>query len=381
MLAGLRPTAAEIVALTDGLGRVLAAPIDARLSHPATDVSSMDGYAVRVADGDAARRVIGTAPAGAPFGGGVGRGEAVRVFTGSVVPAGADAVVAQEDAGRDGGTVRCATPPAGQFIRRCGQDFAAGETLLAAGTRLGARALGLAAAANHPWLAVHRRPTVAILCTGGEVTWPGEALPPGGLPNANGPMLAALVAASGGVPLVLPTASDSADAVAAAVGRAAGAADLLITTGGASVGAHDAVQAGLAAAGCILDFWRIAMQPGRPMLHGRLGALPVLGLPGNPVSAYVCGLLFAAPAIRALAGEPAPRTVLTKARLGAALPANDARADYLRAMLADGLATPFPRQDSAMLRTLALADCLVLRRPHAPPAAAGDAVDVVALTF
>ncbi|HEX7389133.1 MAG TPA: molybdopterin molybdotransferase MoeA, partial [Acidiphilium sp.] len=293
----LRPTGGEIVALADASGRVLAAPVAARLTQPPHDVSAMDGYALRSADGAAGARlrVTGAAPAGHPFAGTLGSGEAVRVFTGSVIPDGADSVIVQEDTEPgDADVFLREAARAGRHIRRKGQDFREGETLLAAGRRLAARDIGLTAAANHPWLTVHRRPVIAVLATGDEIAMPGEAIPPGGIVSSNSHALAAFIRACGGVPLILPIARDDRAAIAAAA-EAVVRADLLVTSGGASVGAHDLVRAGLGDRGFAPDFWKIAMRPGKPLMFGKLGATPLLGLPGNPVSSLVCSLLFLAP--------------------------------------------------------------------------------------
>jgi molybdopterin molybdotransferase len=387
ILQALAPTAAETVPLAASGGRVLARPVHARLTQPPADVSAMDGYAVRAADAAAGAvlRVVGSAPAGHPFAGAVGTGEAVRIFTGAVLPAGADAILLQEDAEAAEGRVRVgeAVRP-DRWIRRRGLDFEAGELLLPAGRRLTARDVGLAAAANRPWLAVHRRPRIGILATGDEIALPGEPVPPGGIVSSNAHALAALVRANGGEPTVLPIAPDDEAAIAEAA-TAARTCDLLVTTGGASVGEHDLVQSALGPEGFALDFWRIAMRPGKPLIWGRLGQTPMLGLPGNPVSALVCGVVFLLPALNRLSGLPEtaePRTV--RARLGTALPENDRRFDFLRARVettaeGDLVALPFPVQDSSMLKTLARADALVLRAPHAPPAAIGEAVDVILL--
>ena len=386
ILASLRPTAAEIVALADAWGRVAARPVVARLNQPPSDVSAMDGYALRAADGALGARlaVIGSAPAGHPFAGRVGPGQAVRIFTGSVVPDGADAILLQEDATADGGLVTVNEAAiSGRHIRRAGQDFAAGDAVVAAGRRLTARDIGLAAAANHPWLTVHRRPRVAILATGDEIAMPGEPIPAGGIVSSNSHALAALVRAGGGEALVLPVARDDPEAIAAACDQIGGA-DMLVTTGGASVGEHDLVVEGLARRGLEVDFWKIAMRPGKPLMHGRLGPTPVIGLPGNPVSALVCAILFLLPALGRLGGsggEPPPTIAAT---LGGPLPANDHRADHLRAALAfddDGRAvvTAVGPQDSAMLRRLALADALILRPPHAPALPAGAQVRAIPL--
>jgi molybdopterin molybdotransferase len=386
VLAALEPTPAETVALAEGWHRVLARPVVARLTQPPGDVSAMDGYALRAADGvlGATLRVVGSSPAGHPFAGSVAPGEAVRIFTGGFVPPGADAILMQEDAEEADGivTVREAVKP-GQWIRRRGLDFAAGDSLLPAGRRLTARDIGLAAAANHPWLTVHRKPRIGILATGDEIALPGEAIPAGGIVSSNAHALAALVRACAGEPLVLPIAPDDGDAIAAAA-AAARACDMLVTTGGASVGEHDLVQKALGPEGFALDFWKIAMRPGKPLIWGRLGRTPVLGLPGNPVSALVCAVQFLAPALAVLAGLPAapPATMLVRA--GAPLPANDRRFDHLRASLGadrDGrpVATPFPVQDSSMIATLARAEALILRPPHAPALPEGAEVEAIPL--
>jgi molybdopterin molybdotransferase len=388
VLAPLRVTACETVPISAAHGRVLAAPVLARLTQPPDDVSAMDGYALRASDAapGASLGVIGASPAGHPFAGRVEPGQAVRLFTGSVVPDGADCVVLQEDVERSVEAIRLRLAGrAGDHIRRRGQDFAAGQTLIGAGTRLGVRQIGLAAAANHPWVRVRRPPVVTILATGDEIALPGEALRAGGIVSSNSFLLAALIRAAGGEPVILPVAGDTPEAIADAV-RGAPLADLLVTTGGASVGDHDAVQAGLGLLGFTLDFWKIAMRPGKPMLSGALpGGAAVLGLPGNPVSAFVCAVLFLVPAIERLLGLPgdAPRTV--PALAGAALRANDRRADHLRAALTAGdsgalVATPFPRQDSGMLSLLAAADCLILRPPLAPAAPPGSVVSVIPLS-
>jgi molybdopterin molybdotransferase len=383
ILAPLRPTAPETVSIAQAWGRVLAAPVLSRLSQPPGDVSAMDGYALRA--GDAGPwTVIGSAPAGHPFAGSVGPNQAVRLFTGSLIPEGADAVALQEDAAREGDQLQLREAvSAGRHIRAAGGDFRREEILLAAGTRLGARAVGLAAAANHPWLTVHRRPRIAILATGDEIALPGDPLGPGGIVSSNAHALGALIGSAGGAPVLLPIARDTEDAIAAAADQLGGI-DLLVTTGGASVGEHDLVQRGLGERGFALDFWQIAMRPGKPLLFGRLGGTPVLGLPGNPVSAFVCGVLFLLPAIARLSGTVDSSPKVTTARLAAAVPANDHRADHLRATLSQGpggelLAMPFPRQDSSHLRLLARADALVLRPPHAEAAPAGTSVEIIRL--
>ncbi len=384
ILATFTPVGAETVALAEAAGRISAAPVIARTTQPPADVSAMDGFAVRAEEArdGAALRLIGSAPAGHPFAGSVGAGETVRIFTGSFIPAGADAVLLQEDADAEEGGVRVReTVRPGQHIRRQGQDFAAGEAVIAAGRRLSPRDIGLAAAADHPWLLVHRRPRVAVLATGDEIALPGEPIPPGGIVSSNAHALAAMVAALGGAPSVLPIAADDTEAI----GRAADAArgfDLLLTTGGISVGAHDLVQEGLARRGLAVDFWKIAMRPGKPLMFGRLGEMPVLGLPGNPVAAFVCALLFARPALLRLAGLAAAPLPISRAETATALGANDRRFAFLRARLEEDaagrlVAAAFAIQDSAMQAVLARADALILRPPHAPAVAAGAAVEIV----
>jgi molybdopterin molybdotransferase len=385
ILAGLKVVGAETVSLGAAHRRVLAAPLIARLTQPPADVSAMDGYAVRAEDAraGASLRVIGGAPAGHPFAGTLKPGQAVGLFTGSFMPPGADTVLLQEDATAASNTVTVhADCQPGKHIRKRGQDFAAGDLLIPAGRRLSARDIGLAAAANHPWLAVHRRPRIAILSTGDEISMPGEPIGPGGIVSSNAHALAALIGACGGAPIILPIAADDRTAIAAGADAARGA-DMLVTTGGASVGDHDLVQAGLAARGLQLDFWKIAMRPGKPLMFGRLEAMPMLGLPGNPVSAFVCALLFLRPAIERLSGVTVAELPFESARLGAPMKANDQREDYVRASLAqdhDGwIVSPFPVQDSGMLRTLALAEALIIRKPHAPAADAGQAVQILRL--
>jgi molybdopterin molybdotransferase len=271
----------------------------------------------------------------------------------------------------------------GRHIRPLGQDFRAGETLIPVGQRLNPRSIGLAAAGGHAWLTVHRRPRIVILSTGDEIVLPGEPVPPGGVVSSNGPALAALVRVAGGEPVLLPTAADDIAAIAAAADAARGA-EMLLTTGGASVGDHDLVQAALAGRGMVLDFWRIAMRPGKPLMHGRLGDVPMLGLPGNPVSAIVCAILFLLPAIAKLSGLPGDPPVAETVRLGAKLPANDIREDYIRASLltqVDGLwvAEPYAKQDSGMISRLAAADALIIRPPFAPACAVGETVLAIRL--
>jgi molybdopterin molybdotransferase len=387
VLDGVAPLPAEDVALADAHRRVLAADLTALRTQPPADVSAMDGYAVRAADvaqAPARLRVIGEVAAGRPFDGAIGPGEAARIFTGGVLPTGADTVVIQERTKRDGECLTVTTPAAaGRNVRARGLDFAQGAVLLPAGRRLSDRDLALAAAMNHPTVPVRRVPRVALLATGDELVAPGTAPAPGQIVYSNGFALAALARAQGARVVDLGIVPDRVDATIAAIDKAAQQrADILVTTGGASVGDYDLVQPSLAARGMTLSFWKVALRPGRPMMHGALGPMRVLGLPGNPVSAYVCGFLFLVPLIRRLLGEahvgPAARTAM----LGRDLPANDERADYLRASLAhapDGglIATPFEVQDSSMVALLAKADCLVVREPYAPAASSGSPCTIV----
>jgi molybdopterin molybdotransferase len=385
ILTALKPTGPETISLAQGLGRVLAAPVIARLTQPPADVSAMDGFALRAEDAgqNAVLKIIGEAPAGHPFQGKIGPCEAVRLFTGSVVPAGADSVLIQEDATAQGDslTVNEACAPA-KNIRRAGQDFAQGETLIPAATRLTARHIGLAAAGNHPWLTVHRRPRVAILATGDEILLPGDEIPAGSIVSSNAHALAAYVTECGGEATILPIAGDTLAAIAAGAAAAQGA-DLLVTTGGASVGAYDLIQESLGQSGLALDFWKIAMRPGKPLMFGAIGPLPLLGLPGNPVSAYVCALLFLSPAIDVLSGLPGHPPATEPARLTTPMKPNDQREDYVRATLSRdkyGLTvTPFPVQDSGMLKTLANATALIQRPPHDPALPADSTVNIIPL--
>ncbi|MGE5514443.1 MAG: gephyrin-like molybdotransferase Glp [Bacteroidota bacterium] len=385
VIAGCRPTAPEMIALPAALGRVLAENVTARVAHPPLDVSAMDGYAVRAADllTPARLAVIGESAAGHPFVGTVEAGQAVRIFTGAAIPAGADAVVMQEDTSRHDDFVDIhTTVTAGHHVRPRGLDFLPGQPGLSAGTVMGPRQIALAAAMNVPWLSVRRRPRVAVLSTGDEVAMPGEPMGPAQLASSNGPGLAALVAVLGGEPVQLGIAKDSRASLSAMVAAAAGC-DLLVTSGGASVGDYDLVQDVLSEHGLQLDFWKIAMRPGKPLMFGALKTVPVLGLPGNPVSAMVCAYVFLAPMVRALQGltgglptEPAV--------LGADVRANDARQDYMRARLQrDGsgrlVATPHTKQDSAVVSGLAAASGLIVRPPYAAAAQAGEAVAVIPL--
>lgn len=385
ILSAFAALESEVVPIAQGCGRVLAEDAVARLTQPPADISAMDGYAVRVADlteNPKQLNVIGEAPAGRPFVGRVGAGEAVRIFTGAVLPEGADAIVMQEDTERATARVTVkAAAKQGQHIRRAGFDFREGEKLLARGRRLAARDVMLLAAADLAEVPVTRKPCIAIVATGDELARPGENRPPGGIVASSNYAIAALVEKWGGVARDLGILADKADAFANLPQAAAGA-ELIVTLGGASVGEHDLVQSALAPHGFVRDFWKIAMRPGKPLIFGRLGTTPLLGLPGNPVSAVVCAILFLKPAICTMLGTP-PEQEFLQVKLAGALPANDSRQSYLRARLirrgGELLAEPFAQQDSAMQRLLAEADALIVRAPHAPAAQAGATVQLIPL--
>jgi molybdopterin molybdotransferase len=389
VLADAEPLAAEAVPLAQAHGRVLAADVAALRTQPPADVSAMDGYAVRsidVAKTPAKLKLVGEVAAGHPFRGTVGAGEAARIFTGGVLPPGTDTIVIQENTVREGDAVVITVASGkGKHVRVEGLDFKRGAVLLTKGRRLSDRDLALAAAMNHPTVPVHRCPKVALLATGDELIMPGDTPGFGQIVYSNGYATLALARREGCEVVDLGIVPDRLAETAAGVRRAREVgADILVTSGGASVGDYDLVREALAAEGLALSFWKVALRPGRPMMHGRLGPMHVLGLPGNPVSAYVCAVLFLIPLIRQLAGRsdvaPAPET----ARLGRDLPANDERADYLRAVLITGsddipVATPAPVQDSSMLMPLARADCLLVREPFAPAAKAGDRCSIIRL--
>ena len=388
VLADAKPLPGETVSLNETLGRVLTKDVTALRTQPPAAVSAMDGYAVRASDVAAAPvtlKVIGEVAAGHPFAGQVDSGQAARIFTGGVMPIGSDTVVIQELATLSGDLVTIQKPTAkNRNVRARGIDFAQDQVLLHKGRRLTDRDLMLAAAMNHPALCVHRRPKVAVLGTGDELVPPGSAPRPGEVVYSNGYALSAMARSEGAEVHDLGIASDSIEDIVSAVrGARKRNVDILVTSGGASVGAHDLVQRALAAEGLDLSFWRVALRPGRPMMHGRLSGMQVLGVPGNPVSSFVCAFLFLVPLIRRLAGRQDVERIRQSARLGCDLPANDERADYLRATLeagADGpVATPLPDQDSSLMAPLAKADCLLIRTPHAPAAAKGS--DCVILKF
>ena len=386
ILAMLHTTQLESVPLMHALGRVLGEEAIARRTQPPADLSAMDGYAVRADDvtsTPARLKVVGEAPAGGFYSEHLNESEAVRIFTGAALPRGADTIVIQEDTDRDGDTVtvKVAAKP-GQHVRPCGLDFRTGDAGIPVGRRLSPADIAFAAAMNLATLNVHKQPVIAFFSTGDELVPPGTEPGPNQIISANNDGLAALILEAGGIPLNLGIVPDRASAIREAAERTSDT-DMLVTLGGASVGDHDLVQEALGPAGLNVDFWKIAMRPGKPLMFGSLGDMPMLGLPGNPVSALVCATLFLKPAIQRMQGGDS--TLHTSiARLGRDMPSNDGREDYVRAGLDHihdelPVATPFEIQDSSMLSVLADAGCLIIRPPGAEPLKAGGIVNVLPL--
>lgn len=377
----------EIVSVADATGRVLAVPPAARLTQPPSDLSAMDGYAVRAEDVPAVPatlKLVGQAPAGGSYDHALKPGETVRIFTGGPLPMGADAIVIQEDTKADGEKITVLEAPRpGRHIRKAGLDFASGDTPLKAGRTLTTRDVALAAAMNHPWLSVHRKPRVAILSTGDELVMPGEPVGRNQIVSSSGIAVAALVRGWGGEPTLFDIARDDAALIQSRI--AAGAQhDLLITLGGASVGDHDLVQDALKAQGFAMDFWKIAMRPGKPLMFAAKDRARVLGLPGNPVSTMVCALLFMKPAMDRMLGRAGELVGTVPARLAVDVKMNDQREDYVRSTLSrasDGShnVTPHPVQDSSMLSVLAESSAFLVRPAHDPARKAGETVQVVDL--
>ena len=382
---GFSLISSEQVALGGGLGRVLAEDVAARLTQPPSAVSAMDGYAVRAADVGSVPvtlKQIGVSQAGQGFPGAVGPGECARIFTGAPLPDGADAIVIQEDTTAVNEQITVMeSAQSGADVRPAGLDFSVGDILLKTGAVLSARDLGLAAAMNVPWLRVRRRPRVAIVATGDEVMMPGDPIGADQIVSSNSIALAAIVRVLGGEPLGLGIARDT-DASLRQVLSGAKGADVLVTIGGASVGDYDLVQKVMAEDGLDLNFYKVAMRPGKPLIFGRWKDIPVLGLPGNPVSAGVTSAIFLRAAINVMLGIGDGGLGTEKARLGCDVKANGMRQEFMRATLdtdSEGnlVTTPFDRQDSAMMASFASADCLVIRPVDAPSAQAGDIVEIV----
>jgi molybdopterin molybdotransferase len=388
VVAAFEPLPSETVSVADAAGRVLATAPQARLTQPSADLSAMDGYAVRAEDVPAAPAtltLVGEAPAGGSYDHALKPGEAVRIFTGGPLPMGADSIVIQEDTKAEGTRITILEAPRpGRHIRKAGLDFAAGDAPLQAGRVLATRDVALLAAMNLPWLSVRRKPRVAILATGDELVMPGEPVGRNQIVSSSGIAVAALVRAWGGEPTLFDIVRDDPTETERAI-AAGGQHDLLITLGGASVGDRDLVQAALKALGFDMDFWRIAMRPGKPLMFAAKERARVLGLPGNPVSTMICALLFVRPAIERMLGRSGDLVLTVPARLAVDVKQNDTREDYVRAKLtraADGSLTvePHPVQDSSMLSVLSLCDGLLVRPAHDPARKAGDLVQVVDLT-
>ena len=369
--------------LMQAVRHYLHAPLIAMRTQPATDLSAMDGYAIAVQDFPGPWRVIGESAAGRPFAGALHRGEAVRIFTGAYVPENADCVLIQENAVRDGDSLRTTVdrvPLPGANIRRLGGDFRAGDVLLPKGTYLDAGAISVAAMAGHGRLIVGGIPRIAIAATGDELVPAGSAAGPAQIPCSNSPMLQAIL---DGLPCDVEDAGilrDDLTALETGLSALSERADIIVTTGGASVGDHDLVQAALLNIGAQMDFWKVAMRPGKPLMAGQVGNAVLLGLPGNPSSAFVTAFLFLLPLIRHMAGCTKPLPAYFAAATATDLPAGGDRAEYLRATVEGGEITPFLSQDSGLTRTLSQANALLLQQPQVPPRAKGTMVQYMLLS-
>ena len=383
VVAGVEPLPAETVSLTDAAGRILASSLTARRQQPPFAASAMDGYAVRAVDltsAPATLAQVGAVQAGGWYEGTLQPGECVRIFTGAPLPAGADTVIIQENTEANGTQILVKeSEPPGRHVRPAGLDFQEGDQRLGPGQRLTPRRLALAAAMNHPWLPVIRRPRVAILATGDEIVFPGEPILQSQIVASTSAALVGFVQAHGGEPALLGVAADTVPSLRAAA-QSAKDADVLVTIGGASIGEHDLVQAALGQEGLEVDFWKIAMRPGKPLMVGRLGDVQVIGLPGNPVSSMVCALLFLRPLLFALQGRSSGVPVPEERYVAVDLPTNGIRQDYMRSRFdAAGAVVPFAKQDRSMLTALVDADGLIVRPPKAPATPVGESVSVLML--
>ncbi|MBO6825655.1 MAG: molybdopterin molybdotransferase MoeA [Sneathiella sp.] len=388
ILSHLTPVSTETVSINQAVGRILAEPIIARRTQPPSDLSAMDGYAVQASDVatiPTTLTVIGESAAGHGFDGDVTAGSCVRIFTGAPLPAGADTIIIQEDTTREGDQVTITEGATkGRYVRPAGIDFKEGDAAFAPGHKISPRDLGLLAAMNSPWVTVCRKPRIALLSTGDELVRPGEPLGANQIISTNALVVAAMIEQAGGEAIDLGIAKDNEDSLRQMAGGAA-KADMLITLGGASVGDHDLVQSVLGKDGLKIDFWRIAMRPGKPLMFGDLNGTPMLGLPGNPVSSMICSYIFLIPALDILMGKAAasrPRTI--PAILSHEVKENDRRQDYVRARITgeeDGLPVIelFTNQDSSLLSRLSGADCLLMRPPHAPALPKGEKVEIALL--
>jgi molybdopterin molybdotransferase len=387
VIESFSPLASEIVPVGRALGRVLVEDVTAQLTMPRKDVSAMDGYAVRGADIQSVPctlEIIGELAAGTTQDFEIGLGQCTRIFTGAPLPTGADTILIQENTKRDGDSVQVLESCSiGRYVRKAGLDFSEGSTLATKGHKLTVRDLAVIAAGNNPTVSVHRRPRVAILSTGDEIVEPGAPMHGNQIVSSNSITLTAMVEAAGAEAINLGIAQDNRESLAKAFRRGL-EADLLVTTGGASVGEHDLVKPVLAEFGLELDFWKIAMRPGKPLIFGAVDGTGILGLPGNPVSSYVCGLLFMIPAINAMMGIEDHSLPFEPATLGGDIPANDQRLEFMRARLSRNeegqlVATPFSKQDSSMLSCLAASGCLIMRPVHGPAMRKGSMVSCIRL--
>ncbi len=387
ILKAIRPVSTETVPLAQASGRLLAEDVTARRTQPPSDMSAMDGYAVKASDAasvPATLRVVGEAPAGGSYDKTVQSGEAVRIFTGGPVPDGTDCIVIQEDTEQEEDRVTILeAAEEGKFIRRAGIDFKEGETGLKAGKTLTPRDIGLLAAMNIPWVTVRRKPVIALLSTGDELVRPGEPVGPNQIISSNALLVAAMIEKAGGIPVDLGIALDNEQSLRQ-LAEGAKSADMLVTLGGASVGDHDLVQSVLGKDGLEIDFWRIAMRPGKPLMFGDLDGTPMLGMPGNPVSSMVCSYIFLYPAIDALHGRLGRMPSTLPALLSHDLKQNDRREDYMRARIIDEeggkpVGELFSNQDSSLLSRLSAANCLVKRAPFAEALKKGDVVEMIPL--
>lgn len=379
LLALAKPLPIEQVSLTDAAGRWSAEPLIARRTQPFADLSAMDGYAIRFGELPGPWRVVAESKAGSPLPDPLLPGQAVRIFTGAPIPPGADTILVQEDAERAGDQLMLAgegPKKIGKHIRSCGMDFYEGDTLVTAGEPITSAHIALAAVAGHGLLSVRRHVRIALISTGDELISPGTVAAPHQLPSSNAPMLAALLGGPAAIVEDIGIVPDHLDATVAALTRAAGA-DIIITTGGASVGDHDLVKPAFEAAGAKLDFWKVAMRPGKPLMAGTLGSAIVLGLPGNPLSAFVTASLFARPLIAALGGAARPLTPVRRARLAEPIAANEERAHYVRGIWRNDGVVALDGQDSAALTNLVRADIFIIRAAHAPAAAVGELVEII----
>lgn len=377
LLALTSPLPSIELELAQAARHYLHRPLIAKRTQPAADLSAMDGYAVSSEEFPGPWHVLGESAAGRPFTGNIKPHEAIRIFTGAHVPAAADTILIQENATRDGDILRAATNdalPLGRHIRRAGSDFSSGDTVLDTGTLLEAGPIALAAMAGHGTVYVGPWPRVTIVATGDELVPAGTECSAAQIPSSNSPMLHAMLS---GLPCEIVDGGIIRDNLAELETRLralAQTSDIIVTTGGASVGDHDLVQTALMNNGADMDFWKVAMRPGKPIMAGKIGNTVVLGLPGNPSSAFVTAFLFLLPLVRHIAGSHAPFPNIYEARIATALPAGGNRAEYLRATAEHGIMTPFISQDSGLVSPLSHGNALIVREAGAPAVPSGSVV-------